>query len=138
MKCNVIIKTQNMNPKIKILYVDDEKLNLMVFESFFTEEYEIFTALNGSGALELLIENPEIRVVLSDLQMPEMDGVEFIKTAKAKYPKKMYFLVTGFSITSPIIQEAMETKLITRHLRKPINKYMLLKIINEVVNNYCI
>ncbi|NOQ27121.1 MAG: response regulator [Bacteroidales bacterium] len=127
-----------MNPKIKILYVDDEKLNLMLFESFLSEEYEIFTALNGYRALELLVENPEISAIFSDLQMPEMDGVEFIRTAKEKYPEKMYSLVTGFSISSPIIQEAMETKLITKHLRKPINKHMLLKIIDEAVNNYCI
>lgn len=125
-----------MNPKIKILYVDDEKLNLMIFESYFSEEYEIFTALNGHKGLKLLIENPEIKAVFSDLQMPEMGGVEFIRTAKEKYPEKMYSLVTGFSITSPIIQEAMETKLITKYLRKPISKNKLVEIINEAVNNY--
>lgn len=127
-----------MNPKIKILYVDDEKLNLMIFESFFSEEYEIFTALNGKRALELLVENPEIRFVFSDLQMPEMNGVEFIRTAKEIYPKKMYYLASGFAIDTPAIQEAMEIKLIVKYLRKPINKHVLLDIINEAVNIYCI
>lgn len=127
-----------MNPKIKILYVDDEKLNLMLFESFFTDEYEIFTALNASQALNLLIENPDIRFVFSDLQMPGMNGVEFIRTAKEKYSEKMYYLVTAYSNNTPAIQEAMEINLTARYLRKPLNKSVLHEIINEAVKNYSI
>ena len=123
-----------MNSKIKILYVDDEKLNLRIFESYFTDEYEIFTALNGYRGLEILNENPGIIAVFSDMQMPDMEGVEFIRTAKEKHPEKKYSLVTGYSCTSPIIQEAIETKLISTFIRKPLSKIKLIEIINETVN----
>jgi YesN/AraC family two-component response regulator len=66
-----------------------------------------------------------------------MNGVEFIRTAKEKYPQKMYYLASGFAIDTPAIQEAMEIKLIVKYLRKPINKNVLLDIINEAVNIYC-
>jgi response regulator RpfG family c-di-GMP phosphodiesterase len=119
-----------MGLKTKILYVDDEEHNLLLFKSFLSEEYEILIALDVYGGFELLNKNPDTSVVFSDLQMPEMDGIEFIKRAKEKYPQKKYVLITSLSITNPRIQHVLDTKLIIKHLKKPINKNQLIDVIN--------
>jgi response regulator RpfG family c-di-GMP phosphodiesterase len=72
--------------------------------------------------------------VFSDLQMLEIDGIEFISIAKEKYPEKKYFIITSLSIITPRVQQALETKLIVKHLKKPINLYEVINAINEAIN----
>jgi len=71
-----------MNEKIKILYVDDEEPNLYLFKYNFSKYFEVFTANRGSEALEVLNEQHDIKVVISDMKMPLMSGIEFIKKNK--------------------------------------------------------
>ena len=123
-----------MDLKTKILYVDDEELNLVLFKALFSKKYEVLTALDGYKGIELLEENTDIHIVFSDMQMPEMDGIEFIQRAKEKFPYKKYILITAFAVTTPIIQQALETKLIVKHLRKPIDKDEIINTINEAVS----
>lgn len=109
-----------MNEKPKILYVDDEFINLLLFKINFSKKYEVFTAENGLMGLELLDNNHDISIVLSDMKMPAMNGIEFIIKAKAKYPKISYFILTGYEITKEI-QEALNSGLIVKYFRKPFN-----------------
>ena len=122
-----------MNPKMKILYVDDEEHNLILFKKLLSKEYEILTALNGHEGLEQLEKNPDTEIIFSDMQMPEMDGLQFISKAKEKYPEKKYSILTCFEIT-PTIKKALDTKLILKYMRKPINKNNLIKTINGLKN----
>lgn len=107
-----------MNDKPKILYVDDEEINLQLLEINLNQHYEVITSTNGSEGLEILKNNQEIKLVACDMKMPMMDGMEFIKKAKEKYPHLPFFLLTGFDIT-PQIDEAVNSQLIVKHLKKP-------------------
>ena len=107
-----------MNRKPKILYVDDEFINLQLFKINFDNKYEVFTAENGITGLEVLDNNPDIVVVISDMKMPIMTGLEFIQKAKVKYPNIKYYILTGYDITDEI-QEAIDAKLILNYFRKP-------------------
>lgn len=109
-----------MNAKTKILYVDDEMLNLRLFQINFKTKYEVLTAYNGNEGLAILEDNPDISVVVSDMKMPNMNGVEFIKKAKEKHPGMKFYILTGFEITNEI-QEALSTKLILKYFQKPFN-----------------
>ncbi len=82
----------------KLLYVDDEIINLQILEINFKEKYQVFTAQNALDGLEIINENPDISVVISDMRMPLISGIEFIKMARAKYPKISYYILTGFDI----------------------------------------
>ena len=67
----------------KILVVDDETdLEVLIKQKFRKEirnkEYEFLFAINGVDALEKLLENPEVDMVLSDINMPEMDGLTLL------------------------------------------------------------
>ncbi|MCB1176415.1 MAG: response regulator [Leptospiraceae bacterium] len=109
---------------MKILYVDDEEMNLMVFKFHFGKNYEVILANSGKEGLEVLESEPDIPVVVSDMRMPGMDGLEFIKEAKAKLPSTKYFILTGFDI-SPEIQDALQKKLIEKYFQKPIDMQKL-------------
>jgi DNA-binding response OmpR family regulator len=83
--------------KFRILVVDDEENMLQMLKTFFTEkEYTCFTASNGIGALELL-DKEQIDVVITDMKMPGMDGLELLKKVKEKYDRISAVIMTGFS-----------------------------------------
>lgn len=104
---------------LTILYVDDEPINLMLFKrNFERRNYKVFTAESGMEGLEKLKENSEIRVVVSDMKMPRMNGIEFIKTARKDFPNIVFFILTGFDFT-PEIEDALSTKLIQKYFGKP-------------------
>lgn len=109
-----------MKSEIKILYVDDEIINLQLFEINFGRNYKVLTAESGLAGLDILENNPEINIVISDMKMPLMNGIEFIKKAHEKLPDKNYFILTGFEITDEI-QNALSSGLIIKYFRKPFN-----------------
>jgi two-component system response regulator (stage 0 sporulation protein F) len=77
---------------ITILYVDDEQVNLRIFEINFRKRYNVITAVSGEQGLEKLEENGDIIVVVSDMKMPGMNGIEFIKKAREKiYPCGLFY-----------------------------------------------
>jgi len=109
-----------MNKKQTILYVDDEEINLVVFEANFTEKFNVITADSGFEGLKILENKPDIPIVISDMKMPGMNGIEFIKTAKKQFPDIVYFILTGFDITDEI-STALDEKLINAYFKKPFN-----------------
>lgn len=109
-----------MNSKKKILYIDDEPTNLLLFKIHFQKKYGIITGLSGLEGLELLRANPDISIVVSDMKMPGMNGVQFIKAAKNEFPNIVFYILTGFDITEEIAQ-AIEDKLIFQYFSKPFN-----------------
>ena len=66
-----------------ILYVDDEKSNLIVFDANFEDDFRIHTAQSAAEALELIDKLP-IPVVIADQRMPDMTGVEMFAIIRRK------------------------------------------------------
>ncbi len=121
-----------MMKKESILYVDDEPINLLIFRKNFEKSYNIITAESGFQGLERLKNNPAIRTVISDMKMPGMTGVEFIRIAKKEHPEIVFFILTGFDITKEI-SEALTDKVIHQYFRKPINIKEIESAINSVI-----
>ena len=109
-----------MNKNYTLLYIDDEPINLMLFENIFKKKYTIITAPSGFDGLEKLSMHPEINIVFSDMKMPSMNGVEFVIQAKIKYPDIVYFILTGYDITEEI-SDVLDKKIINKYFRKPFN-----------------
>jgi len=122
-----------MNSKKKILYVDDEAMNLKVFQMSFEKKFNIITANSGNAGLQKLKEDPEISVIISDMKMPEMNGIEFIRIAKNEFPDNFYFVLTAFDINQEIL-EALKQGLIYNHFQKPFNKRELEELISQVLS----
>ena len=115
-----------------ILYVDDEFINLELLRLTFLNDYEIHTAISAREGLQILENNPGIHVVISDLKMPEMDGLEFIKEIKKRYSDKVCMLLTGY-IESEVMLEGFNKELIFRYLTKPWNKKNLKETLDQAL-----
>lgn len=88
--------------KPKILYVDDEADNLLVFKRTFSKEYEISTKASAIEALHDL-ETETFDIIVSDQRMPEMTGVIFFQNLLARNYKGTRVLLTGYSDMQAII-----------------------------------
>jgi len=116
----------------RILYVDDEEINLELLQLTFMNELDVITANSAWEGLEILETNPDIHVIISDLKMPVMNGLDFIKEIKLRYQEKVCMLLTGF-MESEIMMEAFNKELIFRYLIKPWSKDELMETIKEAI-----
>ncbi|MCB0361639.1 MAG: sigma-54-dependent Fis family transcriptional regulator [Bdellovibrionales bacterium] len=93
--------------KPRILVVDDEEsirefLDIMLRK----EGYEVACAEDGSKALELL-KKRSMDMVISDLQMPNLSGIELLRQVKEQYPDMLFMMITAFGSTETAV-EAMK------------------------------
>ena len=116
--------------KHKVLYVDDEPINLELLKISFRKEYEVITAMSADDGLEILEKNPDVRLIISDLKMPFMDGFEFIKAIKKRYEDKICMLLTGY-MESEVMLEGINKDLIFKYIIKPWKKDELSQFIEE-------
>jgi len=114
----------------RILYVDDEEINLELLQLTFMNELEVLTATSAKDGLQILDTNQDIEVVISDLKMPEMNGLDFIKEIKKKSQDRTCMLLTGF-MESEIMMEGFNKELIFRYIMKPWKKEVLMEAIRE-------
>lgn len=122
-----------MKTEITILYVDDESINLFLFSQIFEKKYRIITAESGYAGLNLIEKNPNIDVVISDMKMPGMNGIEFIQKAKELYSNIHYYILTSYDIT-PEIDNALKSGLIDKYFQKPFNLKEIESTISEKLN----
>ena len=88
----------------KVLIVDDEKDFVEMFSLRLKGQGErVSTAFNGKQALEILKET-SIDVVILDIRMPEMDGIDALKQIKALYPLIEVILLTGHGSTETAVE----------------------------------
>ena len=100
-----------------VLYVDDEKDNLRIFELTFRRDFTILTASSASEGLELLAQHP-VAVVLSDQKMPGIEGVEFLRRVRELDHRTLRILVTAYG-DAKILGDAINDGNIYRYVAKP-------------------
>jgi two-component system NtrC family sensor kinase len=104
-----------MSPKV--LFVDDDKSNLLVCEAVCGDEFPVLTAQGGAEALEIM-QRHEVGVVVSDQRMPLMSGVELLERIRKAYPDVVRLLVTAYADVQAAI-DAINHGQVRRYLRKP-------------------
>lgn len=108
-----------MNKRVTVLYVDDELINQFIFQRTFESYYNILTATSGEEALKTLESNSgSINVVISDMRMPGMDGLTFIKKARQNFNDLAYYLLTAFSFNEEI-DRAVQDQVVRSCFSKP-------------------
>ena len=84
-----------MNIENNILFVDDETFTLkMIKRAFLKKPYNLFFATNGKEALEIL-NKQKIKVVITDLEMPELNGRSLIELMQKTYPNIVKIILSG-------------------------------------------
>ncbi len=102
-----------------VLIVDDNRdVRETLMSLLDIHGYEVYGAQNGKEALEIA-ETLHPNVILSDLSMPEMDGVELAKAIKAKPDLRDTYLIAFSAWGSPEMRQRTATAGFSRHLVKP-------------------
>jgi two-component system, cell cycle sensor histidine kinase and response regulator CckA len=89
-------------PRRRVLAVDDEALLLKAYRRMLGEAHELTTALGGTEALRILARDVAFDVVLCDLQMPEVSGMELYAAVRERFPSlaDRFVFVTGGAFSS--------------------------------------
>ncbi|MFZ0959869.1 MAG: HD domain-containing phosphohydrolase [Terriglobia bacterium] len=116
----------------KVLFVDDEPVLLQGYQRLLRREFDVTTAVGGAAALTMIQRLGPFAVVLSDMRMPEMDGIEFLLKVKTLAPDTVRIMLTGTSELQIAIDAVNEGN-IFRFLSKPSNKEILVKVLNEAL-----
>ncbi|OYX84616.1 MAG: hypothetical protein B7Y75_04385, partial [Azorhizobium sp. 35-67-5] len=84
-----------VNEMSPLLIVDDEPEYLdEILEALAYEGMDAISASNGAAAVEMLRRNPDIRVVVTDIRMPEMDGIALVEAARTEFcGRDLHFIV---------------------------------------------
>ncbi len=107
------------DPLPLIVYVDDEPLNLRVFEANFRARFRILTFSEGARALEALAERAhEVAVLVTDQRMPGMSGVELLEHARTVAPEVRRMLITAYSDMQAVM-DAVNRGQVVRYFVKP-------------------
>lgn len=121
-----------MLDKKQILYIDDEDINLFLFKQLLKKKYEIFTATSADDGLYQLNSNQNIKIVITDMNMPIKNGLEFIHEAQNKFSRLHYIMFSGFDITQEIEKE-MKNGTIKHFVKKPLEIQSMITAIESFV-----
>ncbi|MBW2091043.1 MAG: sigma-54-dependent Fis family transcriptional regulator [Deltaproteobacteria bacterium] len=117
-----------------ILVVDDEKNYLVVMSTLLSEQgYEVLTAENGKQALEI-IEESDLDLVLTDMKMPKMDGIELVKEIHRINPEQPVIVMTAFGTVEKAVQ-AMKAGAFD-YITKPFQNEELMLNIRKALDMY--
>ena len=106
---------------IKILFVDDEVNVLRALKRLLMDtEYECDFAIGGKEAIDK-INNNDYAIVVSDMRMPEIDGIEVLRTCQEKNSNTVPIILTGYSDQEKTIQAINEGK-VWKFISKPWNE----------------
>jgi len=122
-----------MNKKV-LLIEDEDELRENLQEILEISEFEVFTASNGQEGLEIA-EDIEMDAIISDMMMPVMDGITFLKNIKLK---EKYVYVPVIILTAKIDKIAYRTGMESGaddFLTKPIKANELLSALNSAISN---
>lgn len=119
--------------KDMILLVDDENHILESYKRHLFEDYKIVTASNGKEGLSKLTQFPDISVIVSDMQMPEMDGLEFLEEARYLNHGAIRIMLTGNS-DQKTASEAINRADVFKFLNKPCAPHDLKTALLEAIS----
>ena len=114
-----------------ILVVDDELLIRDLLYDFFSGQgWEISVAENGEKALDILQEK-QVDVVLTDIKMPQMDGLTLSSRVRDGYPNLPVVIMTGYPSVDTAV-EALRSK-VEDYIIKPFNINQLYRVVEGIV-----
>lgn len=118
-----------------VLFVDDEQNVLESYRRMLRSHFKVVTALGGVAGLESLTQEGPFAVVVSDIKMPHMDGIEFLSKVKEKFPKVIRMVLTGYADLDTAIN-AVNHGDIFRFLTKPCDNNDLVNALISGIEQY--
>jgi DNA-binding NtrC family response regulator len=120
-----------MSDKASVLVVDDERIAARNLEHLLKKEgYDVCTAQSGAAALTLLEQRP-FDVVLTDLRMEKVDGMQVLARCRTLHPDAEVILVTGYATTESAVQAMKDGAFY--YIAKPFRLDEVRKVVAEAV-----
>lgn len=118
-----------------VLYVDDDRANLLAFRAIAEPQYAVVTARSAEEALRVLEQRQDFAVLLTDQRMPGLSGIDLCERVHASHPDIERMLVTAYSDMSAAIA-AINRGHVGRYLHKPWNADELLATLRDAVERH--
>lgn len=117
----------------RLLVADDDKeMRVLLAKVLSWEGFDVDTASNGEEALQLLRARPDAyKLLISDIRMPERDGISLITEVRASFPNIRIVMITGYGEISQYLELFRQG--VSRTLRKPFKIPDLLDAIEEAI-----
>jgi len=116
-----MFKKKQIAEKRTVLFVDDDEATLRSLErGLLDESYNKLFVKNGKEALEVL-QLKKVHVIVADMRMPEMTGLELLRIARKEYPNIIGMVLTGYEQDTEL-QTAVEQGEIFKLIPKPLWK----------------
>lgn len=127
--------TQADRGKLRLMVVDDESDNLDLLYRTFRREFQVFKAESALKALQILDEEGEMGVIISDQRMPKMNGTEFLSRAAEQYPDTIRILLTGYTDVEDLV-DAINAGKVFKYITKPWNPEELKRVVEQAAETY--
>jgi DNA-binding NtrC family response regulator len=116
----------------RILVVDDEENTRIGLSKLLSQEgFEVESAANGNDALDLLAQH-KINLVISDINMPDMNGLAFLRELSRKFPSTSVIMITAYGGVESYL-EAMNLGAY-EYLHKPVRLEELRSVMKKIFN----
>jgi response regulator RpfG family c-di-GMP phosphodiesterase len=119
----------------KILFVDDEDSILQAFRRILHKRFIMDFANSGRAALAKMASDGPFAVIVADMKMPEMEGVELLSKVHDLYPDTVRIMLTGIRDIDVAV-DAVNQGNIFRFLNKPTDPDMLANVLNAALTQY--
>lgn len=122
-------------PKRILLLDDDHQVGSLLREMLKSEGYEVVILINGAESIRLLRQEP-VDLLITDMLMPDMDGIEVIREARHLLPSLKILAMSGGGIgATPEVYLTLAQQLgVTHTLAKPFSREQLLVVVHEMMD----
>jgi CheY-like chemotaxis protein len=116
-----------------LLAEDDEGVRLLVARALRLEGHDVVVAEDGEIALERLVADPDFDLLLSDIRMPAMTGIELAYATAKRWPNLTILLMTGYAEQKEAAEDLM--RIIVGVVDKPFSLSEIRQRVREVLQN---
>jgi CheY-like chemotaxis protein len=115
----------------RVLVVEDEaNIRFLIVTLLRQLDFDVIEAMNGEDALDLLAQQPPFDVVVTDLQLPRVDGLQLIEIVKREFPHVKVVVVSAYQDR---LAEALE-KGVHNQLRKPFSRQQFIDLLRTTTD----
>ncbi|MBD2079575.1 SpoIIE family protein phosphatase [Leptolyngbya sp. FACHB-17] len=126
---------RELNPKLKLLIVDDEPDNLDLLYRTFRRNFEVIRAKSAIEALKVLDQQGEVAIIISDQRMPEMLGTEFLSRTADRFPDTIRIVLTGYTDVEDLV-DAINSGKVFKYITKPWKPQQLQVVVEQAAETY--
>jgi response regulator RpfG family c-di-GMP phosphodiesterase len=119
----------------KILFVDDDQNILDAFQRNFRREYDVEVASSARDAATVIARKGPFAVVVSDMRMPGLDGVQFLTRLKEISPDTVRIMLTGYADMQASMA-AVNSGSVFRFLTKPCSAQHMKRVLEDALEQY--